>query len=208
MSKLPKLPASSALDPSSMSFGPPRLGPGGGLGTWGRGSGNKKLSVQETAPLKQVNRWGTFTLIVLIILLVTVSCSGSRVCWMMTGTRRRCLPPPCTTAAPASPPSGRGAASSSSTTGPGQGSIMSYLLNLLMLTIGWSGHVTAASGRGRVPGITRAPTRAAPLEMTSAGRGRGTSLLRTPPASSRYNGDFDKNPVKLRSTIEHFVFCQ
>ena len=56
MSKLPKLPASSALDPSSMSFGPPRLGPGGGLGTWGRGSGNKKLSVQETAPLKQVNR--------------------------------------------------------------------------------------------------------------------------------------------------------
>ena len=62
MSKLPKLPASSALDPSSMSFGPPRLGPGGGLGTWGRGSGNKKLSVQETAPLKQVNRWGTFIL--------------------------------------------------------------------------------------------------------------------------------------------------
>ena len=56
VSKLPKLPASSALDPSSMSFGPPRLGPGGGLGTWGRGSGNKKLSVQETAPLKQVNR--------------------------------------------------------------------------------------------------------------------------------------------------------
>ena len=76
ISKISRL-SSQYQDPASMSFGPPRLGPGtesgilfpvilypvitgGGMGgTWGRGSGNKKLSMQieSSAPLKQVNRY-------------------------------------------------------------------------------------------------------------------------------------------------------
>ena len=73
ISKISRL-SSQYQDPANMSFGPPRLGPGkyaeipghvqcpvvtgGGMGTWGRGSGNKKLSMQieSSAPLKQVNR--------------------------------------------------------------------------------------------------------------------------------------------------------
>ena len=50
---LSKLPT---LNFNSMSLGPPRLGPGGGMGNWSRGSSsNKKMSMQD-APLKQANR--------------------------------------------------------------------------------------------------------------------------------------------------------
>ena len=51
---LSKLPTLNSFN--SMSLGPPRLGPGGGMGNWSRGSSsNKKMSMQEV-PLKQANR--------------------------------------------------------------------------------------------------------------------------------------------------------